>query len=71
LQYLYEDLALNFFLIIFVGYTATANRLSVEKPRKTLFSVTNICQILFMFLVQAGGQILSIYIFKWVDPEYY
>ena len=71
LQYLYEDLALNFFLIIFVGYTATADRLSVERPRNTLFSLTNICQILFMFLVQAGGQVLSICIFRWADGDYY
>ena len=65
-QFLYWDIILNFAPIIFVGYTATATRLSIEKPRDTLFSVTNIAMILFMFLCQIGGQVLCIAIFVWV-----
>ena len=66
-QFLYWDLVLNFMLIVFVGYTGTASNLSIEKPRNTLFSITNIAQILFMFFVQIVGQIVSILIFKWAD----
>ena len=58
-------------LIVFVGYTGTASDLSIEKPRNTLFSITNIAQILFMFFVQIVGQIISILIFKWADEEEY
>lgn len=53
-------------MIVFVGYTATADKLSIEKPRATLFSVTNLFQIAFMFIVQLAGQILSVMIFQWV-----
>ena len=71
LQYLYQDLILNFSLIVFIGYTGTSTKLSIQRPRDTLLSLTNIFQIMFMFLVQLAGQILSIYLFKWIDEEYY
>lgn len=70
-QFLYWDVALNFLPIVFLGYTATADRLSVEKPRSTLFSLTNIAQILVMFAIQFAGQIFSILVFSWVESDYY
>ena len=64
-------MVLNFLPIVFLGYTATADKLSVEKPRSTLFSLTNIAQILIMFGIQFAGQIFSILVFSWVEPGYY
>lgn len=58
-------------MIVFVGYTATADVLSIERPKDTLFSVTNIFQIIFMFVIQAAGQALSIVIYKLILPDYY
>jgi magnesium-transporting ATPase (P-type) len=70
-QFLYWDLVLNFLPIVFVGYTATADRLSIEKPRDTLFSVTNIAQILVMFGIQFAGQIVSVVIYSQVESDHY
>jgi len=70
-QFLYWDICLNFFLILFIGYTGTADKLSIEKPRNSLFSFTNIMQIIVMFLLQFAGQICSVIIFRETDPEYY
>jgi hypothetical protein len=58
-------------MIVFVGYTATADKLSIERPRDTLFSVSNLFQIAFMFIAQLAGQILSVMIFQWVENDYY
>ena len=60
LQYLYQDLILNFALIVFIGYTGTSEKLTTQRPRNTLLSLTNMFQIMFMFLIQLLGQILSI-----------
>lgn len=65
-QFVYFDLVLNFAMVVFVGYTPTAPRLSIERPRSTLFSFTNIIQILVMFFLQAAGQALSLFIYQWV-----
>jgi len=71
LQYLYWDLVLNFFFILFIGYTATAKDLSVERPRSSLFSFTNLMQMLFAFGAQVAGQIAIIAIYQLVEPDYY
>ena len=62
-QYLYWDVGLDFIFILLVGYTKTAKDLSVLKPRGSLFSVTNLLQIVVAFLIQAGAQIVIIYIY--------
>lgn len=36
-----------------------------------MFSLTNLLQLLLMFLVTTLGQVLSIYIFIWVEGDYY
>jgi len=71
MQYLYWDLILNFFFILFVGYTATAKELSIERPRSSLFSFTNLMQMLFAFSAQVAGQIAIIVIYQLVEPDYY
>jgi magnesium-transporting ATPase (P-type) len=64
-------MCLNFFLILFIGYTSTADKLSIQKPRNSLFSVTNIAQIIIMFILQFFGQICSVLLFKYTNPLYY
>jgi magnesium-transporting ATPase (P-type) len=71
LQYLYWDLALNFFFILFIGNTKTAGSLTPERPRSSLFSVTNVVQMIIIFGIQAAGQISMIAIFQRADPDYY
>jgi magnesium-transporting ATPase (P-type) len=63
LQYLYWDLCLNFFFILFIGYTATADHLSIERPKSSLFSFTNLLMIIITFGIQVAGQISIIAIF--------
>lgn len=70
-QYLYWDVCLNFFLILFIGYTGTADKLSIQRPRNSLFSLTNTVQIIIMFILQFAGQICSILLFEYTDPTYY
>ncbi len=60
LQYLYWDLFCNFFFIVVIGYTHTADKLSVEKPNNSLFCLTNILQVLIAFGIQVVGQISMI-----------
>lgn len=43
-----------------VGYTATADKLSVAKPNNSLFCVTNLFQVLFAFGLNVLGQICMI-----------
>jgi magnesium-transporting ATPase (P-type) len=71
LQYLYWDLCLNFFFILFIGYTKTAKTLSVDRPRSSLFGVTNLFQMLLAFGIQVAGQISFIAIFQAVNSDYY
>jgi hypothetical protein len=47
-----------FFLTI--GYTGTAERLSVEIPNSSLFSFSNLFQVILAFALQLVGQILMI-----------
>lgn len=70
-QYLYWDLCLNFFFIVFIGYTRTAAELSIEKPRSSLFSLTNLMTMLTTFGIQVAGQISFIAIFQAANSEYY
>jgi hypothetical protein len=60
LHFLYWDIACNFFFIIFVGYTATTERLSVAIPNNSLFCFTNLFQVLFAFGINVLGQICMI-----------
>lgn len=71
LQYLYWDLCLNFFFILFVGNTATADKLTPERPRSSLFSFTNMFQMIIIFGIQVAGQISIIAIFEAYDSSYY
>lgn len=62
-HYLYWDLVLNFGYILFIGNTATAKELSVDRPRSSLFCFTNLFQMVFAFAVQVAGQISWIAIY--------
>jgi cation-transporting ATPase 13A2 len=59
-QYLYWDLAGNFFFFLTFGYTGTVPSLSRHLPNSSLFSITNIFQVVFMFVIQLIGQISMI-----------
>lgn len=59
-NYLYWDIVCNFFFIVVIGYTATAEKLSIEKPNNSLFCLTNMVQILIAFGLQVLGQIMMI-----------
>jgi hypothetical protein len=59
-QYLYWDLAGNFFFFLTFGYTGTVEKLTKERPNSSLFSITNIVQVLSMFLIQLIGQVCMI-----------
>jgi hypothetical protein len=49
-----------FFFIVF-GYTQTADKLSKEKPSRSLLTVTNLLQVFIMFIIQLAGQVLMIF----------
>lgn len=59
-QYLYWDLAGNFFFFLTFGYTGTVKTLSRHIPNNSLFCFTNIFQVIFMFVIQLIGQICMI-----------
>ena len=59
-HYLYWDLAGNFFFFLTFGYTGTVRKLSRDRPSSSLFSITNIFQVIFMFVIQLIGQIIMI-----------
>ena len=59
-QYLYWDLAGNFFFFLTFGYTATVKRLTKHIPNDSLFCLTNIFQVIFMFGIQLIGQICMV-----------
>ena len=59
-QYLYWDLGGNFFFFLTFGYTGTVQKLSKERPNNSLFSITNVFQVIFMFAIQLIGQIMMI-----------
>lgn len=54
-QYMYWDMGCNFFFIILVGYTATADNLSIERPSNSLFCFSNLFQVLFAFILVVIG----------------
>jgi len=60
LQYLYWDVGCNFFFFLTIGYTGTVVALNKHIPNSSLFSVTNVFQVLFMFAIQVIGQISMI-----------
>lgn len=57
LQYLYWDIGCNFFFFLTIGYTASADSLSILRPNDSLFSVSNVICVLVMFIIQLVGQI--------------
>ena len=59
-QYLYWDLGGNFFFFLTFGYTGTVPFLSRHVPNSSLFCLTNIVQVVFMFVIQLVGQICMI-----------
>lgn len=59
-QYLYWDLGGNFFFFLTFGYTGTVEKLSKHIPNNSLFCLTNIFQVIFMFAIQLVGQISMI-----------
>lgn len=59
-MFLYWDLAGNFFFFLTFGYTGTVHFLSRHVPSNSLFCLTNIFQVIFMFLTQLFGQIFMI-----------
>lgn len=62
LEYLYWDLACNFFFFLTIGYTASSEHLSTLRPSDSLFSVSNIVCVLVMFIIQLVGQLSVIII---------
>ena len=60
LHFLYWDIACNFFFVVFVGYTNTADKLSIAIPNNSLLCFTNLFQVLFAFGVNVLGQIMMI-----------
>lgn len=59
-QYLYWDLGGNFFFFLTFGYTGTVKTLSKHVPNNSLFCLTNVFQVVFMFIIQLIGQISMI-----------
>jgi magnesium-transporting ATPase (P-type) len=60
LQYLYWDIACNFFFFLTIGYTSCASRLSELRPNDRLFSFSNMFCVISLFLIQLVGQFLVI-----------
>ena len=59
-HYLFWDLGGNFFFFLTFGYTGTVDKLSKLRPNSSLFSLTNVFQVVFMFGIQVLGQISMI-----------
>lgn len=59
-QFLYWDIFCNFLFFIPYGYTGTVERLSPLIPRGSLFTLSNLTQVLIVFGLQLTGQILMI-----------
>ena len=60
-QFVYWDVFGNFFFFITFGYTQTAEKLTRKRPSYLLLSLTNIVQLIAMFVTQLLGQLLMIY----------
>ena len=59
-QFLYWDMACNFFFFMTFGYTPTEGVLSKKTPQRSLFTLSNVIQILAMNVIQLVGQIVMI-----------
>ena len=59
-HYLYWDIFCNFLFFLTIGYTRTVTKLSTQIPNGSLFTASNITQVLIMFGFQLAGQILMI-----------
>lgn len=59
-QFLYWDIFCNFLFFLPYGYTGTAEKLSPTIPRGSLFTLSNLTQVLIIFGLQVTGQILMI-----------
>ena len=59
-QFLYWDIFCNFFFFLTFGYTKTAETLSKDKPSSSLFTISNVFQVVIMFGFQLTGQILML-----------
>ena len=57
---MYWDLACNFTFIILVGYTETADKLSIARPSNSLFCFSNLFQVVFAFVLVLVGDITMI-----------
>jgi magnesium-transporting ATPase (P-type) len=57
--------------MIFIGSTKTAKELTVDRPRSSLFSVTNISQLIIIFGVQFAGQITAFMVYQKENADYY
>lgn len=62
LQYLYWDIACNFFFFLTIGFTSSEKKLSKQIPSDSLFSISNVVCVLSMFILQFICQILSLII---------
>lgn len=61
-QYLYWDIACNFFFFLTIGYTGSEYKLSKLIPSDSLFSLGNVMSVLVMFGLQLCCQILALFI---------
>ena len=69
--FLYWDLACNFFFFMTFGYTKTTKKLSVEKPKATLLTKSNIASLACMYVIQLGGQLLMLYALHRFPDEFF
>ena len=59
-QYMYWDLACNFFFIILIGRTGTTSSLSSARPSNSLFCFSNLFQVMFSFILILIGDICMV-----------
>jgi len=57
--------------VVVIGYTATSDNLCKERPKSSLFSLTNMAQILITFILVVSGQIVTNIVYKSVNSDYY
>lgn len=59
-HWIYWDLCCNFVFFLTFGYTGTTNKLTKEAPNNSLFTLSNITQLLIAFFIQMLGQFMMI-----------
>lgn len=59
-QFVYQDLFLNAFFVFILGNIATEDTLCRERPSNTLFSLSNITQLVSFHIIQTAAQILCV-----------